>query len=64
MKTKLLMWAFMQVIENLDPQTVKEVIDDALDQVESRTDNVAVRESIGLLRKVMDIPDDIGGDDD
>lgn len=58
---KLLQFA----IDQLDVQTVKEFADDLIDKVEDRLDgNQAAMASIAYLRKVVSIPDDIGGDED
>lgn len=53
------------------PQMVKEAIDDLLDKLEDKIkesettlDDVYAQKMIDYLRKVMDIPDDIGGDED
>lgn len=43
--------------ENADEQQIKEIIDDMLDTVEAR-----LGQELVIIRKVISVPDDIGGD--
>ena len=65
MRSRLVLFLFTQIINQLPPDTVKAVIDDVLDTIENRfTDNDAVLVSIAYVRRVIDVPDDVGGDED
>lgn len=55
----------------LGAEVVKEAIDDLLDKAEARIaaspskwDDELLQPAIGLLRRELAIPDDIGGDED
>jgi|15BtaG_2_1085339.scaffolds.fasta_scaffold00796_8 flagellar motor component MotA len=65
MKLRLLITALRFVLSQIDPQMVKELIDDLIDKVEDRyAGQAVVMQACGMVRNVFSIPDDIGGDED
>jgi len=65
MKLRLLTTALRFVLSQIDPQTVKELIDDLIDKVEDKyADQPVVMQGAAMVRNVFSIPDDIGGDED
>ena len=64
MKLRLLVTALRFVLSQIDPETVKELIDDLIDRVEDKyADQPAVIQGVGMVRNVFSIPDDINGDE-
>lgn len=68
-----IMWSVLSTLINLiPPQLVKEIIDDVLDKLENHAASLplddpkgnAVLAGCSMVRRVADIPDDIGGDED
>jgi flagellar motor component MotA len=65
MKLRLLVTALRFVLSQIDPQTVKELIDDLIDKVEIQYEkNATVMQAVAMVRSVFSIPDDIGEDAD
>ena len=65
MKLRLLTTALRFVLSQIDPQTVKELIDDLIDKIEDKyADQAVVMQGTAMVRNVFSIPDDIGGDED
>jgi hypothetical protein len=65
MKLRLLTTALRFVLSQIDPQTVKELIDDLIDKVEIQYEkNATVMQAVAMVRSVFSIPDDIGEDAD
>lgn len=68
---KLALSALGELIAKLPPQKAKEVLDDMIDGIEKRIadspnkiDDALLQPTINFMRRVLDIPDDVGGDED
>lgn len=67
MKARILLFLFETLMSRLDPQMVKEIIDDLIDPIEAKLEasgNAMALQVIKLMRDTLSIPDDIGGDED
>lgn len=71
MKDAIIGFVVNQLITNLPPDAVKRAIDAMLDRIEdavadseTKTDDRILLPLIDMLRRSLDIPDDIGGDAD
>lgn len=65
MRNRAIAYVVGLLIRTIDPQDVKELIDDLLDNVEDKyASNLPVIQVVNLVRMTLSIPDDIGGDED
>jgi len=65
MRTRLIVYILSTLLRQLEPQMLREVIDDMIDKVEDALqDNQIALKAIQLIRDTVGIPDDIGGDED
>jgi len=65
MKGRIAALALRILLQHVTEDVAKELIDDLIDKVEDRIkDNPAAMQAINYVRRVIDIPDDIGGDED
>ena len=65
MKLRILTAGLRWLLSTLEPQFVRELVDDMLDKVEDRyAENALVMQAVALVRSSFNIPDDVGGDED
>ena len=65
MRNRMLAAGLRFLLAQVDPQFVKEVIDDLLDKVEDRyAANALAMQAVQMVRLSFSIPDDVGGDED
>lgn len=69
--TSVLAAALPKLLDLLDPQDARIMVDDLLDKIEAKIessetqiDDMVVLPLINKLREIAQIPDDIGGDED
>ena len=65
MKTRLIVYVLSALLRALTAEQVKILIDGMLDQAEDMLeDNLLGMQTMGFIRQVIDVPDDISGDED
>lgn len=65
MKGKVLAYAIATLVKYLPEEEIKSLIDDMLDKIEEKVkDNKSAMDFIAWVRRIIDVPDDFGGDED
>jgi hypothetical protein len=65
MKGRIAALVLRILLTHVSEEAAKKLIDDFIDKVEDQVkDNPAAIHAINYVRRVIDVPDDIGGDED